>query len=305
MRAVLLKILLRAFSPLPLSVNHRFGALLGHALLRLPNTLRTISQLNLRLCFPELDHNARRQLLRHNLIEIGKSMSETGALWRWNTDRVLALVREIRGKAVLDEAIEAGDGVILAIPHLGCWEMIGMYCSARHPMTSLYRPPRLAGLDSLIRQARQRAGAKLVPTDIQGVRRLYQALDQGEICAILPDQEPGPENGIFARFFDQPAWTMVLASRLAMKTGAAVIFSWAERLPAGKGFRLHFSKMDYDRNDGLDVITQRINDGVEACIRQCPEQYQWGYRRFRSQPDHAPSLYNRLLDEDRERGRRD
>lgn len=284
MRTLLAKLLLYLFAALPLRLNRWAGVVIGRLMYVLPNRLRSIAAINLALCLPRLDDPARAALLRRHLLEVGKGFAEIGPMWLWSRPRVLALVHDVEGVHLLEQARANGRGVVLAVPHLGCWEMVGLYCSAHYPMTSLYRPPRLAGFDTLMRRARQRLGATLVPTDARGVRALYQALARGDLCAILPDQVPTGGNGVFADFFGQPAYTMTLAARLAHKSGAQLVFAWAERLPGVLGYRLHFSAAADPLPEDLQQGVQLINSGIEACIRRCLAQYQWGYKRFRTWP---------------------
>lgn len=286
LRASLLKLSLRFFSLLPLRVAHALGALIGGWAGLSSNKLRRITRINVGLCFPEWDERDRARLVRRSLVETGKTFTETGALWLWNERRVLSLVTQVSGEHLVKNALAQGRGMILAVPHLGAWEAVGLYCSAHYPITSLYRPPRMSELDGMIRQARQRLGATLVPTDAGGIRALYKALEKGEMMGILPDQEPGAGNGIFAPFFGVPAYTMVLLSRLAMKTKATVVFAYAERLPRGAGYHLHFLPAPRAINDGpLEDSVRCVNSVTEECVRALPEQYQWSYKRFRTRPE--------------------
>jgi len=254
--------------------------------------LRRISAINISLCWPELGAAQQRRLIRASLIEAGKTICEAGALWLWPGLRTLRLVRAVSGEEHLRNALALGKGAILAAPHLGAWEIIGLYCSHHYPMTSLYRPPRLAEMDTLVRHGRERLGAKLVPADAGGVRALYQALGKGELVGILPDQEPGAGNGLFAPLFGVQANTMVLLSRLAIKTGAAVIFGYAERLPGGRGYHLHFFPAPPAINRApAENSVQVMNVMVEQLIRHAPQQYQWGYKRFRTRPPGDTKLY--------------
>ncbi len=292
MRTRLINWLLRALAVLPLPLAHAAGKFIGWGLILVPNQLRRISRINIPLCFPAHSAARQRRLLHASLIESGKTFCEAGALWLWRGERTLELVRQVSGETHLRDALARGKGAILAVPHLGAWEMIGLYCSARYPMTSLYRPPRMAAMDALVRHGRERLGAKLVPVDAGGVRALYQALAKGELVGMLPDQEPGAGNGVFAPLFGVQANTMVLLSRLAMKTQAPVIFGYAERLPRGRGYHLHFIPAPVSLNAGpLDASVRAMNAMVETLIRQCPEQYQWGYKRFRTRPEGEEKIY--------------
>lgn len=294
MRAWLILLLMRVFSWLPLSASQRVGVVLGRVTASLPGRFRKAARINIQRCLPELGAEQHRQLLHDSLLETGKAALEISAIWFWPAARVLPLVREVHGGELVEQARTAGKGVILALPHLGCWEILALYSSAQWPTTSLYRPPYLGGLDRTVRMARQRLGATLVPTDTSGVRSLYKALGRDEVVCILPDQEPDSEGGVFAPFFGIPAYTMTLLSRLAHKTGATVIFGYAERLPRGAGYRAHFlaAPPGVGGEDPLAAATQ-LNQGIERCVRNLPNQYQWAYARFKTRPPGEPRFYRR------------
>lgn len=292
MHSFLIKAFFRLCALLPLPAAHTIGTCLGGAVALYPGRLRSVSRINIDMCLPELDRAQRRQIMRRSLIETGKTAAETGPLWYWRRHRVMKLVHEQRGKEALDAALASKNGVILAIPHLGSWEMVGLHCSAHYPMTSLYRPPRLQHLQSHITRARQRFGARLVPADSGGVRSVYKALARGELVAVLPDQEPKRGAGVFAPFFGHAAYTMTLLARLAQKTRATIFFSYAERLPRGVGFRIHFVPAPHDLHyDDIETATAKLNKGIESCVRSIPEQYQWAYKRFNTRPEGEPGIY--------------
>ncbi len=290
----LLKIFIWVFSLLPLPVVHLIGVILAWGFILVPNKRRSTIKTNLAICFPDLSNTQRSRLLRNNLLETGKGAIETGVLWYWSKKRVLAKIKKVVGKEILDHAMSSGKGCILAAPHLGSWEIIGVYASPQYPMTIMYRPSPLSGMDSLMRRARERVGATLVPTGRGGVKSLYAALARGELIGILPDQDPGPGGGVFAPFFATQANTMTLLSRLAAKTGAVVIFGYAERLSFGRGYNLHFIKGSGEINHkDTNTSCSAMNAGVEECVRALPDQYLWCYKRFRCRPEGEARVYSR------------
>ncbi|MFO7640210.1 MAG: lysophospholipid acyltransferase family protein [Candidatus Competibacteraceae bacterium] len=284
--------LLRLTAALPLPLAHRIGSMLGWLLWRFPNGLRWIAARNLSLCFPESASVERKRLLRRNLVETGKLFLELGPLWLWPGARVLDLVRApVVGEDALSAAVRQQRGAILITPHLGAWEMAGLYYSSRYPLTILYRPSRL-GLDELSRRGRGRLGGQVVATDGSGIRTLVAALRKGEALGILPDQDPGDEGGVFAPFFGVAASTMTLVSRLALKTGALVFLTWAERLPRGRGFLVHLQELpEVAGAASLEESVAALNRGVEAAIRTLPAQYLWTYKRFKTRPPGASKVY--------------
>lgn len=291
-RQTLLTGLLRLIAALPLPLIHTLGAGIGWLLWRIPNAVRRLAARNLVLCFPELTPDERNDLLRRNLIETGKSFLELGPLWRWPGERVLRLVQgAVAGEETLAAAVHNQQGAILITPHLGAWEMAGLYYSSRYPLTILYRPSRM-GLDELSRQGRGRLGGQVVATDAAGIRALLAALRKGGVLGILPDKDPGDEGGVFAPFFGIAAGTMTLVSRLALKTGAPVFLTWAERLPQGRGYTLRLRTLPaVTAAASLEESAAALNQGVEAAARSLPAQYLWSYKRFKTRPPGQPKLY--------------
>lgn len=286
--------LLRALARLPLPVLHGVGAAVGLAVDLFPNRQRYITESNLALCFPELSDRERRRLRRRTLVETGKTVAESLAIWLGDSGRVLNMVKAVSGKEAIDAAMAEGKGVIFAGPHLGAWELVGLYASVRWPITILYRPPGAALVDAMMGMGRGRLGATLVPTDSSGVRRLLQALRRGQIAGILPDQDPHDPEGLFAPFFGIAANTISLLSRLAAKSGAPVFVVYAERLPRGRGYRMHFIPAGPEINDAdAERSAAALNRAVEEAVRSCPAQYQWTYKRFRTRPRGEHRIYRR------------
>jgi KDO2-lipid IV(A) lauroyltransferase len=276
-------------SRLPLAAAHCLGIFVGWLLLKIPNKQRRNALINVRLCYPHLDEGQVRAFLRRSLFEYGKTYSEVAYLWLRPARKIMSLVREVSGAELLRR--DDGRGLIVLSPHLGAWELAGLYLSVQGPTTTLYKPQ--PELDWLIREVRGRGGAELVPTDALGIRRLMQALRRGESVGILPDQEPKANRGsLFAPFFGVPAFTMLLINRLARKTGARVIFLFAERLPRARGFHIHClpAPPGIDSEDDIRGATA-LNQGIEAAVNTCPEQYLWTYKRFRKRPEGMPNLY--------------
>jgi KDO2-lipid IV(A) lauroyltransferase len=295
MRRLIIRALLRLLSLLPMALAHALGVLIGWLFYRFPNRERRNARINLALCLPELSDAERERLLRRSLIENAKTLCETPAIWRGRRGYGAELIRDETGHAELAALLARGKGVIVAAPHLGSWE-VGVHLLARvAPTIALYRPPRESALAAPMLAGRSRYGARLVPTDRSGIKALYQALERGELVAILPDQQPKPRGraaGVFAPFFGVPALTMVLVGRLARKTGAAVIFSFAERLPGSAGYRAHWVEAPEGVDDPDPVqAAAALNLGVERCVRRCPEQYQWSYKRFHARPEGEPEVY--------------
>ena len=277
---------------LPLPVQYVLGELLGSLVALIPNRHRRVSLRNLQLCFPELSEYQRIRLMIHSLRETARTILETPLIWRASRQRLDHLIRQVHGEELLDQALAAGKGVIMASPHLGSWELSGQYLQGKAPLTGLFKPPEQPAIQRLMVEGRAHLGIEMVPTDAQGVRRLFASLKRGGMIGILPDQDPGEGGGVFAPYFGIPTLTMSLLPKLAARSQAPVLVIYTERLSWGRGYAVHILPCDpaVSSEDPLCSATA-LNAAVEAAVRQCPGQYQWSYKRFRSRPPGEPSRY--------------
>lgn len=290
----LVYLLLRLFSLFPLKAMHRLGGAIGRLSLALHSKAARHTAVNLKLVRPALDDAAQAALLRQTMEQSGCSLTEMANIWGGGAQKALGLVRDVRGLELFEAAIARGKGTIIAAPHLGCWELLNYWLCSRTPMAILYRPPRVAAVETLLRKVRGALAPEQVRAEGAGVRTLYKRLAAGGAVGILPDQKPRAGEGEFAPFFGVEALTMVLLPRLAARTGATVLFSFAERLPDGGGFRIHILPAPEGLADtDLKIACTALNKGVEQCVNLAFTQYQWHYKRYSA--DDRPSPYSRRL----------
>jgi KDO2-lipid IV(A) lauroyltransferase len=274
---MMLKILSKILSRLSLPTIHRMGKVLG-ALLNLltPNTAR-IQRDNIRQSGLYKSEAEFELMVKENIAETGKGILETLAIWEWSEQEALSKIQSVRNWHLIDEALARGKGLIFLSPHLGCFEITPIYYGHQHPVTVLFRPPKKSWIAPMIYAGRSKGKIKLAPANTAGVRLLMQALKNNEAIGILPDQNPAVGEGEWAPFFGKPAYTMSLASKLAEKTGATVIMVYGERLADGRGYIVHFSKLE----DHAIATPALLNHAIEEQIKQCPTQYYWSYHRYK------------------------
>lgn len=264
----------RILSRLPLRAVHALGAVLGRLIYLLSLTYRRHVREN--LAQAGIDPALRGAVAA----ESGKQMLELARIWLRPLEEANAQVVEVVGRDCLDAALAEGRGVLFLTPHLGCFEITAQYLSSFGDITVLYRPPKSAAAQELIQTGRKRARLHLAPADLSGVRALIKALKKGQMVGMLPDQAPKTGEGVWLDFFGRPAYTMTLAARLS-ETGATTLLTWGERLPQGRGYRIHFQPLTPPLSGTTQERAQQINHAVEALVRQCPAQYLWGYNRYK------------------------
>ncbi len=273
--ATLIRFLFAAGRRLPLPVLHGLGAALGWLSFLLSPSYRRRLLANARQAGQPLG------VALGSVAQAGRLVAELPRLWlgapvptRWD------------GAEHIEAAQSAGRAVLFLTPHLGCFEVTAQAYAARfgaaHPMTVLYRPSRQPWLRELVDSARERPGLRAAPTTLSGVRQLIAALKAGEAVGLLPDQVPPQGLGVWAPFFGRDAYTMTLSARLARSADAAVLLSWGERLPWGRGYLIHVRPLGVPLPGEPEAAARVVNAAMESLVRESPAQYLWSYDRYKN-----------------------
>ena len=283
--------LIRLVSFLPLPAAHALGRVMGKLLWFTDNA--RVAKINLRICYPDLNDAEIEAFARESLIALGKTYAEMGMSWMWPIPKVQKLITQVEGLEHLEKALSDKQGIILIAPHLGNWEVLNHFFRQHLFMTVMYKPAKIPALDNFIFSTRKRVDVGLVPADRGGVESLYQLLNDKGVVAVLPDQEPGLKSGVFAPFFGQTALTGKLIGELANNTSAFLLCCYAKRLENGNyGVVLKPAHDDIRNSDEIAAATA-LNASIEECVNDCPEQYQWNYKRFRRQPQGRSNFYKK------------
>jgi KDO2-lipid IV(A) lauroyltransferase len=291
--------LLRWLARLPLRGMHGIGGLLGWMVYALSPSYR--HRLRENVAAAGFGDTVRRRAVA----QAGCMAAELPCLWLRPRDERLGgrLHFAAPDVARIDAALGRGRGLVLMTPHIGAFEVCAQAYAERfgerHPMTAMYRPARQAWLREMQLTARDRPGLLTAPASLAGVRQMMKALRRGDTVGLLPDQVPPEGMGVWAPYFGREAYTMTLAARLVQQTGATALLMVCERLPRGRGFAVRVRELPdtlpapppQPRDEATDAAHQRacatvINRAMEALVREHPEQYLWGYHRYK-QPRRA------------------
>lgn len=267
----------RFFSHWPLWALHAIGQAVGWLAWLFSPTYRQRFSANVKTAGLNFSQ------VRGAIGQAGSMSTELPRLWMGKSPAVVWTEGSL---ACVDAAYGAGKGVLFLTPHLGCFEVTAQALTASFsakfgPLTVLYRPSRKEGLGQVMEATRARPGLETAPTTLAGVRQMIKALRAGKAVGLLPDQVPPQGMGQWTPFFGKPAYTMTLAARLALQTGAKLMVIWGERLPWGQGYRIHASELNTPEAADVDVLVLQINQAMERLILSRPDQYLWGYARYK------------------------
>ncbi|MDM8349197.1 lipid A biosynthesis lauroyl acyltransferase [Pseudomonas sp. sp1636] len=267
------------------------GRRLGGLMYRLAGSRRAIAARNLELCFPELSARERASLLRENFASTGMTFFEMAISWWWPAAR-LGKLGQIEGLEHLRAAEAEGQGVLLMALHFTTLEMGGGLLGMQQDMYGMYRPHKNPLFDYIQRRGReQRLQGVIERDDVRGMLKLLRA---GKVIWYAPDQDYGAQRSIFVPLFGVPAATVTATSKFARLGRARVIPFTQTRLADGSGYKVvvHPPLADFP-GESEEADCLRINQWIEAAIRQQPEQYLWAHRRFKTRPPGEAKLYRK------------
>ena len=276
----MLLILFRLLSLLPLSALQAIGRIGGRLVFALPGRYRD-----------RLIANARqagyddRDFFQEAAAQTGAMIMELPHVWLKPEQCLKKIVGD--QEHILQEAQDSGRGILFLTPHLGSFEMSARHGARRQTLTVMFRPPRKAFLAPVMDTARNASGVVAVPANRQGVKEFVKALKRHESVGMLPDQVPREGDGVWAPFFGREAFTVTLPGKLAKLTNAIVIVAACERLPKGKGWRMHYLRAPDVLPDDAREQATLFNEMMQTLIGRFPTQYLWGYYRYK-QPKGAP-----------------
>ena len=278
-------------SVLPLPALHALGGGLGWAVWLCSAAYRQRCRSNAAQADVPFD------VARPAIAEAGRFVAELPRLWLRRFDASCLGHVQMQGLELAHQAFAAGKGVVFFGPHCGSFEMgpqaLAEVLGPRYGIiTAIYRPARQAWLAAIELTSRQRPYLSVLPASLSAIKAMHKALKAGQSVALLTDQVPPVGLGVWAPFFGKPAYTMTLAARLALQTGAALLPVSCERLPKGRGYIVRIRPaVDLPPDTDIHNTVTRINQAIEAIVLSQPGQYLWGYGRYKM-PRQNPAPAN-------------
>lgn len=277
---------LYVIAQLPLSWQRGLGRGLGRLAYRLLSKRRHIAEVNLRLCFPELSDEQRRDLAIRTFENNAIGYFEAATAWFNSPQRFrrrFEPITRVVGMEHLKKAQAAGNGVLLLGGHYSTLDLGGaLYClyAEAGAMQRDHDDPLFNEVMS--RSRRRIMGPLIHKDDLRGLMRL---LKRGGTIWYATDQDYGRKGSVFAPFFNVPAATLTTTARIAARTGAAVVPFSHFRTEDGH-YEVYFDAplQNFPSGDDLADATQ-ANLAIENAVRRNPSQYLWMHRRFKSEPD--------------------
>lgn len=283
--------LLWMITRLPFRWQITIGKGLGRLLHYFPTKLKYNTETNIRLCFPHLSAAEQKKLVKQNFESLGAGLIEAGMSW-WLPDNKLATRVTVSGLEHVEQAFAKGKGIILVGPHFTCLEIIGRLISMQYEFAVMYRPHKKPLVNFIHERFRKKKYTHYIPRN--RIRELIRALNNNVAVWYAYDVDGGAKRSVFAPFFGIPTASLNSVSRLVTLTGAAVVPIGFYRRDDNTGYEIKlYPELNNfpSHNDDLVSDATRLNEALERCIREKPEQYVWQYKRFKTRPQGERKFY--------------
>ena len=250
---------------------------------------RRLEDQHLKIAFPEMEPQRRRDLRQRSEIHFGNVAGEIAWLMHADTQQVAALC-DITGEEHLHEALESGKGAMLITAHTGNWELLNARLGvAGIPMSIAVRDINDPRIDAFATKLRSRFGGDVIHRRPEAGRRLVAALKGNRVDGLLIDQDIRDLPGVFVPFFGREAWTPSGPASISLKIGCPTIPAFIHRQQDGRHIvEVHPplpKPTSGSTKDQIRQLTAAATAAIEKHIRAHPEQWVWMHRRWRTRPE--------------------
>ncbi|OPZ20358.1 MAG: Lipid A biosynthesis lauroyl acyltransferase [candidate division BRC1 bacterium ADurb.BinA364] len=251
---------------------------------------RAVTLQNIRQAFPGAPPGERIRIGRAAYRHAVYATAEFARLQRRNARPFSSLIVSIEPPGAV-EWMAGHLPLVMAIGHLGNWELLAHYLSEQGlAVAAIYKPMHNPIMDDRFLRIRRLSGAEYISTrqsDRQVWGLLGQAIRRKSILGVMIDQDAG-KHGAFVPFFGREASTFTGAATMALRHGLPVIFCACVRESPGRLRLIADGPIESPAGgrtpENVHELTRRINERLENAIRRWPEQYFWFHRRWKSQP---------------------
>jgi Kdo2-lipid IVA lauroyltransferase/acyltransferase len=259
---------------------------------------RHIAHVNLKIAFPDLSQSARNRIALKSFQNTAMNLLEISRLPGLTPGNISSLVTYDSefGLNNYRTAYAKGKGILYLTGHFSAWELLpAAHALHGYPLSFITRPLDNVFLDRYMRRLRETKGNRVI-TKKNSARHILKSLKSKGTAGILIDQNTSLQEGLFIDFFGIPAATTTGMAFLALHTDAPVLPGFLTPTRSGRYTIKFLPPIEIVRTGNmqrdLEAGTRKFNEILEQIIREQPESWLWGHKRWKYQPPGNPqNLY--------------
>jgi Kdo2-lipid IVA lauroyltransferase/acyltransferase len=301
---LLTRLIISFFRIIPRALGIALIKLLATCVYHLDFRHRHIAEVNMRIAFPKLSDRERRRIACASFQNVAMNLLEISRLSKLAPSNISSLV-EYDTKQDLENFLSAkakGKGILYLTGHFSSWELLpAAHALHGHPLSFITRPLDNDPLERYLLTIRESTGNQVIYKK-DSARKVLKNLKSGGTAGILMDQNTGLQEGIFVDFFGIPAATSTSVALFALRTNAPILPGYLTPMRRGRYTIKFLPPLEVQRTGDmtrdLEINTRRLNEVIETIVREQPESWLWGHKRWKYQPDGNPrDLYGLSPDE--------
>ncbi len=261
---------------------------------------RHIAFVNLNIAFPDLSDRQRSKIACRSFQNTALNLLEISRLPLLTSENISSLVAYDNDLGLKNyrEACAKGKGILYLTGHFSAWELLpAAHALYGYPLSFVTRPLDNRPLEEYMLKIRESKGNQVISKK-NSSRHILKTLKAGGTAGILMDQNTSLQEGMFVDFFGIPAATTTSVALFALRTEAPVLPGYLTPLCNGRYTIKFLPPVEVvrtgDMNRDLEINTRHFNEILETIVREQPESWLWGHKRWKNQPPGHPSDLYRL-----------
>ncbi|KQS31183.1 lysophospholipid acyltransferase family protein [Dyadobacter sp. Leaf189] len=185
---------------------------------------------------------------------------------------------------ILDHYHEKGQNVVVMAGHLGNWEMLNLFASAKlsYQIIVVYHELANDVFDDWFRSFRTRFGTEMVPMK-DAISKALEPRDKPFLFVLINDQSPVPEKAYWTTFLHQDTGFFRGGELIARRLNAPVLYMGIAKSRTKRGFYKASFKLitETPRLEPTNAILQSQIQHLEEDIIAQPDNWLWSHRRWK------------------------
>ena len=236
---------------------------------------------NLKIAFPDIDENQKKQLLKKMWFNYGKIFAEYMFIKDFRQNEKYAAKISIENKDIIEKIKKDNEQVIFISGHFNNFELMAMQIEKLGiKLTALYRPLNNPYLNPIMEKIRKKyICKKQVKKGISGTKDLLLDFKDGSSIALMIDQRVS--QGIRSNLFNKEALTTTIPAQFIKKFKIRIVPVHVER-QRNNDFKIKFFEpINFSNEESIETITFKLNKILEEMIIKSPEQWIWTHNRWK------------------------
>ena len=236
---------------------------------------------NLKIAFPDIDENQKKQILKKMWFNYGKIFAEYMFIKDFRHNEKYSAKISIENKDIIEKIKKDNEQVIFISGHFNNFELMAMQIEKLGiKLTALYRPLNNPYLNPIMEKIRKKyICKKQVKKGISGTKDLLLDFKDGSSIALMIDQRVS--QGIRSNLFNKEALTTTIPAQFIKKFKIRIVPVHVER-QRNNDFKIKFFEpVNFSNEESIETITFKLNKILEEMIIKSPEQWIWTHNRWK------------------------